>query len=127
MEPLSVCTLSLTDNLKAILRPPIGTAPRLKIVLLLDEADFILQVEDRLQHVMRAAFQSREVGDDRRAVVAGTTDCPPISRSGVPRLFNHFRFVPLKPLSERTSCLITEPADRCTIPTNPPAIQRFLR
>src|SRR5262249_16432789 len=85
---------SFTDNLQTILDAAHREVPEVKIVLLLDEADYILQVEDRLQHVMRAAFQAREVGDAVRVVVAGTTDLSTyISQRSSP-FFNHFRFVP---------------------------------
>ena len=117
---------SFTDNLKTILDAAHREAPEVKIVLLLDEADYILQVEDRLQHVMRAAFQSREVGDAVRVVVAGTTDLSTyISQRSSP-FFNHFRFVPLKPLSEyETHALITEPAAQMHYSYDPLGIERI--
>jgi hypothetical protein len=85
--------------------------PGLKLALLLDESDFILKIEDRLQNVMRAAFQSLEVGADLRVVVAGTTDLSTYIAQRSSPFFNHFRFVPLKPLSDNeTRDLIMTPA-----------------
>jgi len=106
------CSLmSLTDNLKSILDAARVTRGDVKVVLLLDEADYILRVEDRLQNVMRAAFQSREVGADVRVVVAGTTDLSAYVSERSSPFFNHFRFVPLTPLSaEETADLIVRPA-----------------
>lgn len=91
----------------------------LKIVLLLDEADYLLKVkqkelniiDERIQNILRAALQSSEIGTDLRAVVAATTDLSTyISQHSSP-FYNHFRFVPLKPLSiKETEELIVKPA-----------------
>ncbi len=123
------CTsLGLTDNLKTILDAAHKTRPDLKLVLLLDEADYILKVEDRLQNLMRAAFQSLEVGSVVRAVVAGTTDLSTYVSQRSSPFFNHFRFVYLKPLGEsETRDLIAKPAESLGYTYEAAAIERIAK
>jgi hypothetical protein len=118
----------LTDNLKPILDAAHQVSPELKIVLLLDEADYIIRIDDRLQNIMRAALQSQEVGRDIRAVVAGTTDLSTYVSQRSSPFFNHFRFVSLKPLSAgETRELITKPAGSLNYTYDPAAIERIMR
>lgn len=121
-------SLGLTDNLKTILDAAHKTKPDLKLVLLLDEADYILKVEDRLQNLMRAAFQSLEVGSVVRAVVAGTTDLSTYVSQRSSPFFNHFRFVYLRPLGEsETRDLITKPAESLGYTYEAAAVERIAK
>jgi AAA+ ATPase superfamily predicted ATPase len=121
-------SLGLTDNLKTILDAAHKTKPDLKLVLLLDEADFILKVEDRLQNLMRAAFQSLEVGSVVRAVVAGTTDLSTYVSQRSSPFFNHFRFVYLRPLGDgETRDLITKPAESLGYTYEAAAVERIAK
>lgn len=123
------------DNVREAIEAAKANLRDIRIILLIDEADYLLNVkpkpdgiqewftyrintfkgkppiDERLQNVLRAALQSEEVGADLRAVVAGTSDLSTyVSRRASP-FFNHFRFEPLKPLTiEETHQLITEPA-----------------
>lgn len=61
-----------------------------------------------------------------RVVVAGTTDLSIYVSQRSSPFFNHFRFVPLKPLSEsETQALITEPAAQMHYSYEPPAIAQI--
>lgn len=123
----------------------------IKIVLLLDEADYLLKVrpttssiyekllllidaiqgkplvDERLQNILRATLQSAQVGANLRAVVAGTTDLSTyISQRSSP-FFNHFRFVHLKPLTFAETCdLITKPASTLGYSYSEDAIRRII-
>ena len=113
-DPLSryQCTEEgLTDNLKTVFDVARGKLPEVKIVLLADEGDYLLKIDDRLQNLLRAALQSREVGSCLRAVFAGTSVMRTYVAQSSSPFFNHFRFVSLRPLSStETEELITEPA-----------------
>ncbi|KYC34663.1 hypothetical protein WA1_50570 [Scytonema hofmannii PCC 7110] len=108
----------------------------LKIVLLLDEADYLLKVkqkqlntiDERIQNILRAALQSNEIGTDLRAVVAATTDLSTyISQHSSP-FYNHFRFVPLKPLSvKETEDLIVKPASMLGYSYPDSAIEKIIK
>ncbi len=108
----------------------------LKIILLLDEADYLLKVkqkqsnviDERIQNILRAALQSSDIGTDLRAVVAATTDLSTyISQHSSP-FYNHFRFVPLKPLSvKETEELIVKPASMLSYSYEPIAIEKITR
>ncbi len=109
------------ENIREILKAAKTNLVDLRLVLFLDEADFLLkpevmtprgsQMDERVQNILRAALQSSKVGSDLRAVVAGTYSLSRyISQSNSP-FFNHFRFVPLKPFSkEEIRDLIVKPA-----------------
>jgi hypothetical protein len=102
---------SIIENLKSIIDAARQKLPQVKIVLLMDEADYLLRIDDHLQNMLRAALQSNEVGADLRAVVAGTSNffTNVVQRSSP--LFNHFRFLSLIPLGvAETEELITKPA-----------------
>lgn len=100
------------------------------IILLLDEADFLLAVEEKnnmtylirlfgkhvidesIQRFLRAALQSSKIGGCLRATVAGTTDLSTYVLQRSSPFFNHFRFISLKPLTKReTEDLIVKPAN----------------
>jgi WD40 repeat protein/GTPase SAR1 family protein len=102
---------SLTDNLKKVFDAARIQMSDLKIVLLMDEGDHLLNVDDQLQNILRAGLQSQEVGPDLRAVVAGTSSLSSYVSSKSSPFFNHFRFVTLTPLNKvETELLITKPA-----------------
>lgn len=104
----------------------------LRIVLLLDEADFLLSIyspnpkmldivnrligkepsiDESSQRILRAALQSQSVGADLCAVVAGTHALSTYVSKNASPFFNHFRFILLKPLTEKdTRELILTPA-----------------
>jgi hypothetical protein len=104
---------SLRDHLKIALDAAREKLPDVKVVLLADEGDYLLELDDQLQNLLRAALQSWEVGADLRVVVAGTSRLSNyISKQSSP-FYNHFRFVALNPLSHlETQELITAPAKR---------------
>ena len=105
-------------NYKEIIHAAKINISNFKIVLLLDEADYLLKVkqkqsntiDERIQNILRAALQSSEIGTDLRAVVAATTELSTyISQHSSP-FYNHFRFVHLKPLTvQETRELIVQP------------------
>jgi Cdc6-like AAA superfamily ATPase len=119
--------------------------PDLDLVLLLDEADFLLEVkeeklantidekgeagsqtDERVQRVLRSALQSSEIGSHFRAVVAGTTSLSTYMLKHSSPFFNHFRFVYLKQLSkEETRNLIVKPARELGISYSSHAIERI--
>jgi hypothetical protein len=114
------------------------------LILLLDEADFLLAIEEkngvtplakllgkymvdeRVQRILRAALQSSQISSCLRATVAGTTDLSRyVSRRASP-FFNHFRSVQLKPLTIlETENLITEPASLLGLSYSREAIRRI--
>jgi len=117
-----------------------------RLILLLDEADFLLEVEEesasptlprvvrrgrhqvdeRVQRVLRAALQSHKTGSCLRAVVAGTGDLSAYMLQHSSPFFNHFRFLHLKPLSrEETRELIVKPAEMLGVAFSPSATQRI--
>lgn len=118
-----------------------------KVVLLLDEANYLLkiektrpgiqgiidgivgrhQIDERVQNILRSALQSTRVGSDLRAVVAGTSDLSAyVSQQSSP-FFNHFRFVPLKPFtSAEIRELITKPASILGYSYSPSAVKRIV-
>jgi hypothetical protein len=104
---------SLRDHLKIVLDAAREKLSDVKVVLLADEGDFLLEIDDQLQNLLRAALQSWEVGADLRVVVAGTSRLSSyISRQSSP-FYNHFRFVSLGPLTNlETQELIIAPAKR---------------
>ncbi len=119
--------------------------PDLDLVLLLDEADFLLEVkeekptdnfdekgegrsqtDERVQRVLRAALQSSKTGSHLRAVVAGTTNLSTYMLKHSSPFFNHFRFVYLKQLSkEETHDLIVKPARELGISYSSHAVERI--
>ena len=117
-----------------------------RLILLLDEADFLLEVEEepvsltlprvvrrgrhqvdeRVQRVLRAALQSHKTGSGLRAVVTGTGDLSTYMLQHSSPFFNHFRFLHLKPLSrEETRELIVKPAEMLGVVFSPSAIGRI--
>ncbi len=117
-----------------------------RLILLLDEADFLLEIEEesnspaprrgmrkgrhrvdeRVQRVLRAALQSQKTGSCLRAVVAGSGDLSTYMLQHSSPFFNHFRFVHLKPLSrEETRELIVKPAEMLGVTFLPDAIERI--
>lgn len=83
-----------------------------KIILLLDEADVLRLVDNRLQNVLRALLQSQEVGSNIRAIIAGTNELKlNINRVESP-LYNHCKFIKLTALNENeTTDLIVKPME----------------
>lgn len=100
----------------------------IKLVLLLDEADYLLrivrkgwisfidflrgtpQIDDRVQNILRATLQS-EIGICVRTVVAGTNDLAGYIAQRSSPFYNHFHEVALKPLTlSETRELIVRPA-----------------
>ena len=116
--------LDLSENLSDVIKEARLVMPDLRIVLLLDEADSLLNVkvpgheldpsaplDEQLQNRIRGALQSREIGANVRAVVAGTHDLWTYVSGHSSPFFNHFRPVLLEPLSiEDTQLLILTPA-----------------
>ncbi len=119
--------LDFVDNLQDMIEAAKANLVDMRVILLLDEADFLLKVDERLQNILRAALQSREVGVDLRAVMAGTSDLSTyISQRSSP-FFNHFRFEPLKPLTQQeTEALIVKPAAALEYTYMPSAINRLI-
>lgn len=112
--------LDFVENIRIILEEAKSRLPNVRIVLMLDEADSLLEVKHeqleevdaRPQNILRAALQSAEVGKDLRAILAATNDLATHMSTHSSPLFNHFRNVPLKPLSiEETKLLINNPAE----------------
>ena len=93
--------------------------PDLKIILLLDEADYLLNVrkentgirsipslfkkqgkiDELIQNILRTALQSSKIGKDLRAVVAGTSVLATYVSKGSSPFFNHFKLLFIKPLN----------------------------
>jgi hypothetical protein len=131
--------LTATDfigKLSEIIQTAQKKVPHIHLVLLFDEADFLLQVreegesvsriDERIQRILRAALQSQKLGSCLRAVVAGTTDLANNWHQHSSPFFNHFRFVQLKPLSiEETHNLIVTPARLLGYDYSPQAIERI--
>ncbi|MHC5914813.1 MAG: pentapeptide repeat-containing protein [Nostoc sp.] len=143
---------NFNDNIKEVIKAAKTNLEDIKIVLLLDEADYLLHIkyeskqksfsnyglpfvfykpkpliDERVQNILRAALQSNKIGVNLRAVVAGTTDLSSyISQHSSP-FFNHFRFVRLKPLTpEETRNLIIEPALAAGYSYDEKAIKRIM-
>jgi len=107
----------------------------IKIVLLIDEADYFLEirrsdssgeVDPLVQNILRSTLQS-DIGADLRAVVAGSNNLLYyISQHGSP-FFNHFKVVRLKPLTrDQTQELIIRPAASLGYSYSPSAIKRII-
>jgi WD40 repeat protein/Cdc6-like AAA superfamily ATPase len=134
------------DNCKEILDAVSVNLADVKIVLLLDEADYLLAimagsllerliryfldkpvVDDRVQNILRATLQSLSVGDRIRAAVAGTTDLSTYMSQRSSPFFNHFQFVPLVPLEEEdVRDLIVKPASSLGYVYSPNAMRRIM-
>ena len=116
----------------------------IKLVLLLDEADYLLkvlrnqsaylidplqdtqQIDDRVQNILRAMLQS-EVGMDVRVVVAGTNDLSGYIAQRSSPFYNHFREVTLKPLtSEETRELVLKPVSVLGYTYTPKIVDRII-
>ncbi|MGB0383908.1 MAG: ATP-binding protein [Ardenticatenaceae bacterium] len=140
--------IDFIEDVKKIIDAAKENLADVKLVLLLDEADYLLKVEvedsglflgwlnsirgrrqrdERVQNLLRAALQSREIGADLRAVVAGTSDLSTyISQRSSP-FFNHFRLVRLKPLTvPETRQLITKPVAGLAYCYSQDAIERII-
>ena len=133
------------DQVKEVLSVARNNLADIKIVLLIDEADYLLKVrrpgfagwidvllgrphiDERVQNILRSTLQS-DVGTDLRAVVAGTSDLfYYVSQRSSP-FFNHFRFVRLKPLtSDQTRELITKPAALLGYSYTTSAIEKIMK
>jgi branched-chain amino acid transport system substrate-binding protein len=128
------------DNVREIIDAVKAKLADVKVVLLLDEANYLLevktasrghrgrnQIDELPQNILRAALQSAKIGGDLRAVVAGTSDLSTyISQRSSP-FFNHFRFVPLKPFaSDEIRELITKPASILGYSYSPGAVERIM-
>jgi len=135
-----------TERVDEVLQEARRTVENPRLILLLDEADFLLEVEEesssptprrgvgrgrhrvdeRVQRVLRAALQSQKTGSHLRAVVAGTTALSTYMLQHSSPFFNHFRFIHLKPLSlEETRELIVKPAEMLGVTFSPNAIERI--
>lgn len=132
------------DNIKDIIEAASKQQDEIRIVLLLDEADYLLrinnsrssriinlfrktpQVDERVQNILRATLQSR-IGSQLSAVVSSTNDLLTyISQSSSP-FFNHFRIVRLKPLSPtETQNLIRIPVDTLGYTYAPSVVERIV-
>jgi Cdc6-like AAA superfamily ATPase len=115
------------DNIKDIIEAARKKLDDVQIVLLLDEADFLLQidslhsiilnifrkrpqVDERVQNILRAVLQSR-IGSRLSAVVSSTNDLLTYSSQSGSPFFNQFRFIRLKLLSpQEIETLIRTPA-----------------
>ncbi|MEW5872855.1 MAG: pentapeptide repeat-containing protein [Chloroflexota bacterium] len=118
-----------------------------RVVLLLDEADYLLkiemarpgiqgiidgimgrrQIDEHLQNILRAALQSAKIGGDLRAVVAGTSDLSTYVSQRSSPFFNHFRFIPIQPFtSDEIRELITKPASILGYSYSPSAVERIM-
>jgi tetratricopeptide (TPR) repeat protein len=142
--------VAFSDALRTIINSAKQHMSDLKIVLLLDEADYLLRiaslpktaaewvshviaalrgepmVDERAQNVLRAALQSQDVSADLRAVISGTSDLSTYMSQRTSPFFNHFRFVPLKALtSEEIRKLIVTPASMLGYSYNEAAITRI--
>jgi Cdc6-like AAA superfamily ATPase len=120
-------------NIAVIMQAARERVADIKLVLLLDEADYLLkvvhnidrQIDDRIQNILRAMLQS-EVGTDVRAVVAGTSDLSGYIAQRSSPFYNHFHEVSLKPLThEETQKLITEPASALNYTYNSKIVDRI--
>jgi AAA+ ATPase superfamily predicted ATPase len=125
----------LSERVNMILSHAKKRVQDVKLVLLLDEADYLLRIsrpprsfletlkyfylslrrnsiiDERPQNILRAVLQSEKVGQYLRAVVAGTSDLSRYISQHTSPFFNHFRLVRLKPLSiTETKDLIIKPA-----------------
>jgi len=123
------------SSLKNIIDIARNKLPDIKIILLIDEADYLLQVkrnssdviDDSLQNILRAALQSSEVGNDLRAIVAATTELSTYVSQRSSPFFNHFRFLRLRPLStEETRDLIIKPAQQLEYQYEEKAIEHII-
>jgi Cdc6-like AAA superfamily ATPase len=135
------------DKVYEVLQAVQQKLAHITIILLLDEADALLNISDelqtsialerlrglegqkgeRVQKILRAALQSSKVGDRLRAVVAGTTDFSAYIVEYSSPFFNHFRFMYLKPLnSQEIRVLIEKPASRLGYTYTSDAIQRIV-
>jgi|GEM_PF-1728763 len=124
------------DNLKTLVGLLKDDSSDSKIVLLIDEADYLLKVkqtssdrmDDRVQNILRAALQSSEIGPYLRAVVAATSDLSAYVSQRSSPFFNHFRFVKLRLFSdEEIRTLIVETAKRFGYEYTEPAIQQIMQ
>jgi Cdc6-like AAA superfamily ATPase len=134
------------DNIQEVILAAKANLADVKIILLLDEADYLLKVkskfsimrelalfsdkkprvDERLQNILRAALQSK-VGADLRAVVAGTTNLSTYVSQRSSPFFNHFRFEPLKPLTmQETRDLIVKPAAALEYTYTKEAVERII-
>jgi WD40 repeat protein len=135
------------DNVREIIDAAKTKLADVRVVLLLDEANYLLkiemarpgiqgivdaimdrhQIDERVQNILRATLQSGKIGGDLRAVVAGTSDLSAyVSQQSSP-FFNHFRFVPLKPFtSDEIRELITKPASILGYSYSPSAVKRIM-
>jgi uncharacterized protein YjbI with pentapeptide repeats len=127
--------LEFADNVKILIKEAKSRSENMRIVLMLDEADSLLEVknaqqdgiDERPQNILRAALQSREIGNDLRAVLAATTELATYMSKRSSPLFNHFRKVSLKPLSnEETKELIREPAKMLNYTYSDHAVQKII-
>jgi hypothetical protein len=101
----------LIEELAAVIDAARTRVPDLKIVMLIDEADVLLSVDERLQNILRAALQSMSIGPFLRAVVAGTSALSTFVSNKSSPFFNQFRFVTLTPLlADETRDLVMRPA-----------------
>jgi len=133
-----------TDRIYEILQAARNKLADVNLILLLDEADFLLEVEEKnnvtylmkllgkriidesIQRFLRAALQSSRIGSCLRATVAGTTDLSTYVLQRSSPFFNHFRFVPLKPLKKpETEDLIVKPAGMLGFSYSSEAVQQI--
>ena len=127
--------LKFADNVKIVIEQAKSRLANLRIVLMLDEADSLLEVRDekrnsvdeRPQNILRSVLQSSEVGNELSAILAATTELAAYMSKRSSPLFNHFRKVPLKPLSlAETEKLIREPAKTLEYAYSDSAVQRIV-
>ena len=107
----------------------------IKIVLLIDEADYFLEIRPRYfpwrvdplcQNILRSTLQS-DIGADLRAVIAGSNALLYYVSQHSSPFFNHFKPVRLKPLTrDQTQELITRPAASLGYSYSPSAIERII-
>lgn len=140
-------SIIFTDRVHEVLQAARTSLPSITVILLIDEADVLLDIEkegsppfflarwlrkghavdEAAQSILRAALQSPKTGSALRAVVAGTSALATYTtlQHSSP-FFNHFRFVRLKPLSdEETRQLIVKPAEMRGLTYLRDAIQRI--
>lgn len=127
-------SLDFIENIKHVITIARNNLPDIRVVLLIDEADYLLQIkqnssniiDERPQHFLRAVLQS-DIGTYLRAVVAGTTELSTyVSKRSSP-FFNHFKHSQLKPFDDKeTRDLIIEPAARLGYKYTEKAIQQII-
>ena len=98
-EQLSMISAdNLTDAVKPVMRQINASSPKTIVVLLADESDDLLDIEARMQSLLRATLQS-DIAASFRAVLAGTSRFLDGISTATSPLYNHFRVETLRPFA----------------------------